>query len=164
MNTWRSGIWCVCQKHLRDPQRLADVKCLVYGSRHMLQHGFHCLWAAAFVWLASVGETRLTAALQKNYFSLSQRQIWDAAWRGGVDKIVAGSYCGSQSQESWHRWKLKASLSTLRMPPRDVLDGLQSHFISRAKQASLLQGGLQDVPSFCWNRALLKEALKHPHV
>lgn len=38
-----SGVYVM--KHLRDPQRLAGYgSAWCAGSRHMLQHGFHCFW------------------------------------------------------------------------------------------------------------------------
>jgi len=57
--------------------------------------------------LAGKGEEAAAAAsLRKHYFDTDGY----AAWCGGVDLNMPGSYSGSQSQESWHRHVLRPSL------------------------------------------------------
>lgn len=56
--------------------------------------------------LAGKGEAAAAASLRKHYFDTDGY----AAWCGGVDLNMNGSYSGSQSQESWHRHVLRPSL------------------------------------------------------
>lgn len=53
-----------------------------------------------------MGEAAAAASLRKHYFDTDGY----AAWCGGVDLNMNGSYSGSQSQESWHRHVLRPSL------------------------------------------------------
>ena len=93
------------------------------------------------------------ASLRKHYFDTDGY----AAWCGGVDLNMNGSYSGSQSQESWHRHVLRPSLEHMKRPVEQVIERLNLLVKSRHEQASLRLRSLEDCPARMWSRKLVVE-------
>ena len=93
------------------------------------------------------------ASLRKHYFDTDGY----AAWCGGVDLNMNGSYSGSQSQESWHRHVLRPSLEHMKRPVEQVIERLNLLVKSRHEQASLRLRSLEDCPARMWSRKLVAE-------
>ena len=69
-----------------------------------------------------------------------------ADWWCGVARLQPGSASGTQAQESWHRWKLKAHIKHLRQDVPTFVASLQSFTSSRLQQLKLQGPELPDTP------------------
>ena len=160
---WRKGVWKVVRKQLRDPGLLESVEAMVYGSRVLSCAAFAGYWELAFEWLTCVGESALVSVMKKHYFETVRGRLV-AGWSGGITRIAAASYVGSQPQESWHYHRLRPGLSDLRLPADVVVQRLGELFQTRLEQAKISKDVLRDVPALHWTPTCIKGGqliLKH---
>lgn len=153
VSAWRSGIWKVTQKHLKNADLMDVVKTFVYGSRLLPRASFAAFWSKAFAWLEEEGEDALVAAYQRNYFELNSDNQWWAEWAGSMDNTAASFYVGSQPQESWHKHRLRVALGDMRLEASEVVTKLGRLMSSRTAQAELRQEMWYDVPAGEWVRS-----------
>eukprot|EP00435_Cladocopium_sp_Y103_P016953 s120_g4.t1 len=153
VTAWRSGVWKVTQKHLKNSDLMAVVKTFFYGSRLLPRAAFGAFWSKAFSWLEKEGEESLVTAYQRNYFELNDDNQWTAEWAGSMDNTAASFYVGSQPQESWHKNRLRVSLGEMRLEASEVVEKLGGLMSSRTAQAELRQEMWYDVPTGEWIRS-----------
>eukprot|EP00435_Cladocopium_sp_Y103_P042063 s1470_g11.t1 len=125
--SWRRGFVKTLQKTIRDPELLDTVRTLV-----------------------AKGENDVVATFKKYYIQWLEAG-YEASWRGSIDRCQPGSFSGTQSQEIWHKTRLRASLRHIRRPVDEVIEGLENLFSSRLQQARLREGKMHDFPHGQWS-------------
>ena len=82
-----------------------------------------------------------TRTLQEHYFRRDADKLWEACWRTGCDRLRPGLSGGSQSQEIWHRMRLKSSVPSLRQALASFYDYDQMTIFlqARADQMELVE-------------------------
>ena len=86
-----------------------------------------------------------------------------ADWWHGLQRVQPGSASGTQSQEAWHRHKLKKRIGSLRQSLDALLKCLGEFTQSRLKDLQATEGELPDVPIETLPRQTraLRHALAH---
>lgn len=111
VNVWRQGIMAVLKSKCQSEDCLPVLERAVYISRILCHGAFSTLWQTVLDWLRLCGEGAAAGTLEKYYLEVQDGQ-WDASWRCSVDVALPGFGTGSQSQEAWHRHRLKSSLGS----------------------------------------------------
>ena len=148
ISAWRSGMFSTVSRRALRRETVELVQDMVYGTRALPCAAFRAIWGSFLDWLEAKGETEVVATMKANYFEADL----SAGWNGAIDRLIPGSYCGTQSQESWHRHKLRAALAGLKQPLEAVVRQLELLTENRLQQASIGQKGLYDAPSHQWSR------------
>ena len=134
-NVWRAGIMSNLKKQTSAAEALEQVEKVVHLSRFLCQGAFATLWEAAMDALSLSGESALVATLRQQYLSEDADGRLDAHWRSGVDCAKPGFASGSQAQEAWHRWRLKACLPGLHREVGEAVECLKTFLGTRADYA-----------------------------
>ena len=87
----------------------------------------------------------------KKYYIQWLEAGYEGSWRGSIDRCQPGSFSGTQSQEVWHKTRLRSCLTHIRRPVNEVIEGLENLFSSRLSQARLREGKMYDFPHGDWS-------------
>lgn len=156
VNVWRQGIMAVLKSKCQSEDCLPVLERAVYISRILCHGAFSTLWQTVLDWLRLCGEGAAAGTLEKYYLEVQDGQ-WDASWRCSVDVALPGFGTGSQSQEAWHRHRLKSSLGSIKMELSQVFDSL-SRFLSCRAQTLKRAPVFSNLPARVWDPVLLRGA------
>lgn len=125
---------------------------------------FSVVWHFVFQLLTSEDERKCVKVLLQHYFvklpaacarETHQLLGWGgeedwaicADWWCGPGRLQPGSASGSQAQESWHKNRLKAALTSLYMPVDALVERLKLFSAARYTKLCHQTGKLPDVPT-----------------
>jgi len=86
----------------------------------------------------------------KSWLGESDGFAWSAPWWAGLDRLQPGSAAGSQAQESWHRWRLKAHIKDLHQTVRAFMTSLEGFCSDALKDMVETKETLADLPQEPW--------------
>ncbi|CAJ1459320.1 unnamed protein product [Effrenium voratum] len=153
---WRGGIFTTVKKVLRDASRLQLVEQVVHMSRVLPWPLFHAAWDQLYRALISVGEMEAVRKI-KTYYVHEVASQYRAHWAAA--SLQPGSYCGSQPQESYHRHRLRAGITSLWQPMQSLLEELDLFMKTRATEARQdTCSPMVDVPCGAWSPTFRAEA------
>lgn len=112
-------------------------------------------------WLLQQDEKALVGALKRTYFYQVQRRgvpLMEADFRQGLDRLLPTTHSGTQSQETWQRHRLRATMPDLKLPASVCVEKIGNLLKSRFAQMKLMDEPLWHVPCRRWSKDLIAEA------
>ena len=129
---WRLGIFENCRVWLRQEEHLTLIEAAVFASRTFPHALFDYVWSTLLAFLEERGESKCAQNLVK-YYTDQNRSALDASWRIAADRTQPGSNSGSQSQESWHKHRLKGRNDSSRQTFPTFMSSLRRFLCTRAE-------------------------------
>ena len=146
-----SPAWPCSDEAPKDTVKL--VQDVVHLTRFSTPGMFDLVWQSLLDYLQTSGEGDVATALERHYVERDEEGVLSACWCGCYSRCAPGYASGSQSQENWHKTRLKSCVS-LRMTVPDFFESLHGLLLTRAATFRNSSERWLDVPS-AWDTSLL---------
>ena len=132
IRVWRAGIFKTLKKHLKEKEILKLFINVVYTTRPVPGTIFSVLWRMVLDYLLIRKEDACHAALLSHYLQQDERGSVTATWNTGIHRAIPGTCPSTQSQEAWHRGRLRPSLGKRRQSVASLMVNLETFLQTRA--------------------------------